>query len=299
MNQEYIYISSGKLTSLAESEGVDEITKHRAKSRTVSLTASLAPGGVGGSASVSEVNDLDVLYQPEPDFELLRKLMPSLNISSIPSIDSPYESETIGQDEWFRFHREVRFGIGHAECASDKRVFVAVDSSNDFSERAVPGLFLHGSPQHLRGRYKETLVNSASGRSGSKSELIFALLADYQQREFEDNAEVREDIRMSEAWQKRGSSSPDRVLIDVHRMYVLHGVGADPMFRRVDNRHICSGIARATSICTSGESKVVFGSPLYVCIEPVCELETIETRSVRTPGLLQRWFGNPRFELEA
>jgi len=183
-------------------------------------------------------------------------------LGELPSLE---DAAAVREGGWFRFHRPLRFGVGHADANPSIKALVAVDSTQVPRGSPVPGLLMNGSIAHVRDPYATDELRAAPGcRSGSGSDRLFIWLEEMRLAwEEEPEASLRSIFARTgspakdgtTAWEMYGafSESPD---IAAHM--------AEPLMHEMT----CEGVGQASFVATTEEITLVMGSPLYIRRRP-------------------------------
>jgi len=259
----FVYWSPTKLLSLSAQLGV----RTGAWNPEVALDA-----GAGIDAGLPQVGGVSVrgevrAVRSDPGKNqkaLVRQLdqvVERLGGGELPDID---RGDEIVDGGWFRFHRRLRFGVGHADAMPEFKALILADESPMGEGLTVPGLLLNGSVAHLAEPYaNEELRNSPGSRSGSSSDYLFIWLDDAR-RALEEDPEA--DIGKIPA-RYLGSQlrlRDPRTAAEMYRVFAEERPKDPPSFPRLLAVGPCEGVAQAFFVATTEEVTVVMGSPLYV-----------------------------------
>ncbi len=275
-----IYLSERKLYACASYLGVDTEVAAAERATEGGVTATIGVPEVGGvsARAGSQGSRVDPGWNERVLERHLRAV--TKRLGRLPSIEN---AEMLQEGHWFRFHREVRFGVGYADSGPSVKALIVVDSEPKEEGDSVPALLLNGSVVHVRDPYATDELRAApGGRSGSGTGRLFSWLEEMR-RAWEQDPDaslrtIRErtgpPARSAETALEMYGAFADRRLVDTV-------VPELPM-----QGAVCEGVARASFVAVGEGLTLVMGSPLYV---RQCPLET-EPRPGR--NLLGRIFGD-------
>jgi hypothetical protein len=227
------------------------------------IEAGVPPAKVGAEGSVRAVRS-DAGRSRKAVAKQLDQIIKRLERKGLPSLEDGEGG--IKEGGWFRFHRQLRFGIGHADAMPDFKALILVDESPVPEGLAVPGLLMNGSVTHVLEPYAtEELRNSPGSRSGSGSEHLFIWLDDARRAVEEDPGADLNEVQPRYLSSDRPLRDP-QVAVEMYGGYALDGPRPKdpPSFPRLLAAGPCEGVAQAFYIAATEETTVVMGSPLYV-----------------------------------
>jgi hypothetical protein len=262
---DFIYVSSRKRLSLAAQ--LDISTGSWGPDVEVEagtgIEAGVPPAKVAAEGSLRAVRS-DPGRSQKDIARQLDQIVKRLEKKGLPNLENG-EGE-VREGGWFRFHRRLRFGVGHADAMPEHKALILVDESPVPEGLAVPGLLMNGSVAHLLEPYAiEELRNSPGSRSGSGSDYLFIWLEDAR-RALEENPEVNLGKVTPRYLSSYRPLRDPQVAVEMYGGYALEEPKTDdpPSFPRLFAAGPCEGVAQAFYIATTEETTVVMGSPLYV-----------------------------------
>ncbi|HEY2716142.1 MAG TPA: SAVMC3_10250 family protein [Solirubrobacterales bacterium] len=274
-----IYLSERKLYGCAAYLGIDTEVSAPARETEGGVAATLGIPEVGGvSASAgTKGSRIDPGWEEQVLERHLREVMK--RIGRLPSLEN---AEAVEGEQWFRFHREVRFGVGYADDQPSIKALVVVDSEPVARGASVPALLLNGSVVHVRDPYAtEELRAEPGNRSGSGSGRLFNWLEEMRQASEQDPHASPRLIR-----ERAGPPADDAdTALEMYGAFADRRLPPTVMAEPLMHGAVCEGVARASFVAVGEESTLVMGSPLYV---RQCPLDS-EPQS--EPKLLGRIFG--------
>ena len=195
-------------------------------------------------------------------------------LGALPSLE---HSETVREGEWFRFHRDLKFGVGHADAEPSIRALIVVDGAEQEMRTAgavVPGLLMNGSVAHAT----EELRTAAGNRSGSGTDELFIWLEKMRLASEEEPETPSRSLRSANGAAPRSAETALEMYGAFARDGRMQSHMAEPLMRQAP----CEGIGQASFVAVGEERVLVMGSPLYVRICP------LEEREERRPGIFSR-----------
>lgn len=258
-----VYLSERKLWNMARGRGVP--TDHTQRERATDASARLSlPSALGTSASAeirAHSERVDAQQRARTSDRVLDGVIDSLRRDGLCDLDSAMRTPREG--EWFRFHRDLRFGYGSAD--DDHAVAAAVFVDREpVDECGRGGLLMTGSPWHLREPYRPDEGTEIHGaRSGSGTGRLFAWLeAVRTARESDDrtDADPFDDPLFHRDRSPDGPTEPT----DMYRLFADDDWMARPRFPHLVHPAPCEGIAQATLVSVCHQTTVIMASPLYL-----------------------------------
>jgi hypothetical protein len=169
----------------------------------------------------------------------------------------------IREGTWVRFHRQLRFGIGHADSMPRYRALIVVDEKEIERGELAARLLLSGSVAHVLDPYADDEARNAPGsRSGSSSDHLFIWL-DEARRALEEDPGV--DLRRfgSEVFR---ASLPPRDTSTAMEMYGAFAgrMSLPPLSPRLSHVGPCEGVAQVSFVAADETHTLVMGSPLFL-----------------------------------
>lgn len=222
--------------------------------------------------------------------QLLDRVLSELARGGLPDIEAA-DSEPM-EGGWFRFHRRVRFGVGHADSIDSVRALLVVDETHVPDGLSTPGLLLTGAIAHVLPPYASEEMREAPGsRSGSGTDHLFVWL-DRAREALE--ADPGADLDAIDASPFRAGHPPRdaKVAHDMYGLFTEAGWHELPVVPRLLRGAPCEGVAQASFIAVDGETTLLMGSPLYIRVRALPS--TPGSRASFTRGghrLLRRFFG--------
>ncbi len=171
------------------------------------------------------------------------------------------ESEAVREGGWFRFHRPLSFGVGHADGNPSIKALIAVDARQVAPGSVVPGLLMNGSILHVRDPYATEELRSAPGsRSGSGSDRLFIWLEELRLAwEEEPDAGLRTILGHTGPPEKDGTTA-----WEMYGAFSESPEMRDHMAEPRMHEATCEGIGQASFVVATDELTLVLGSPLYI-----------------------------------
>ncbi|HEY2715221.1 MAG TPA: SAVMC3_10250 family protein [Solirubrobacterales bacterium] len=266
-----VYLSERKLRQLA----LD------LKVRTGSFDGDFALGGEAGlDAGVPPVGRVsakgsvqarysDPAAQQKAIARQLDAVIKKLGGDRIPNLETG--DNGIRDGKWFRFHRQLRFGIGHADSIPDFKALIVVD------ERPVSGgppaarLLMNGSVAHVLDPYAtEEMRNSPGNRSGSSSDHLFIWL-DEARRVLEADPGADLGRLGSEYFNEDLPPRNTSTAMEMYGAFAEERSPDPPVFPRLLNGGPCEGVAQVSFVAVNTTDTLVLASPLFVRVRALLE----------------------------
>lgn len=174
--------------------------------------------------------------------------------------------DLIREGEWFRFHRNLKFGVGHADAEPAVNALVAVDRSPLPAGSPQPALLMNGSVAHVLDPYATEELRSAKGsRSGSGTDRLFNWLEEVRRRGEDDPGASWRAVVSASREAPKGSDT----VVDMYRLFSREDWLAPFLAEPLMHGAPCEGVARASFISIGDEGAIVMGSPLFVRLSPL------------------------------
>jgi hypothetical protein len=273
-----VYLSTRKLYGCCADLGLSTAELGPAIGFSGQLRAGFGAPSIGEVAASAEVTG----SRSDPGWEsrVIHRHLHGVvrRLGSLPSLD---RGDRIREGEWFRFHRDLRFGVGHADADPAINALIVLDREAVPRGSALPALLMHGAVTHVLPPYASDALRTAAGsRSGSGTDELFVWLT-----------------RAGEVWEE----DPERKLREVaarigsaprnteraNGMYELFANEdwlrpylSEPVMRGAP----CEGVAQASLVSITDERTLVMASPLFIRIKA---LESPDRR----PKMLDRVLG--------
>ena len=262
LSESLVYLSEQKLWDVAHARNLVEhhVERRHTTDAQARVSLPILPG-TGVSAEACFHSERDDRHQARrATVRALEAVIKALDGDGLPHLESGTRSPRDG--EWFRFHRDLRFGYGCSEDDHSIAALVLVDHEPvDRCGRA--GLLMTGSPWHLRGPYRPPDGTKIYGaRSGSGTGRLFEWLETVRrQREANEPVSVSsyEDLLFRREDALDGHSVP----VSMYRLFASVG-WIEPSFPQLTNAAPCDGVAQVSRVSVDGDIAVVMASPLYV-----------------------------------
>jgi hypothetical protein len=258
-----VYLSERKLSSLSAQLGV----------RTGSFESRVDIEGTGGVSAhlppMAQVSAQATVRAAHTDpgkrervvARQLQRVVRRLGGKRLPDLEI---SERVREAGWFRFHRNLRFGVGCDDSTETIKAFLAVDQTHVPRDQSVTGLLMNGSLAHVLPPYSTAeLRNGTGSRSGSATGALFIWL-DAVRRELEANPMA--DIQTIDIPSLHMGGSPRHpdTAISMYGLFSRDGWLDSPQFPQLFHGAPCEGVAQASFIAAGEETTVVMASPLYI-----------------------------------
>jgi hypothetical protein len=280
MPGDVLYLSRRKLYEYAPQLGIDTSRPGPESERESGAGVRIAlPTVAEASAQHSRRHSrVDPAWEQRQDYELMLRVVGALG--ELPSIE---EADEIREGEWFSFHRQVEFGIVHADTDPSVRALVVVDAEPAPEDASVVAMLLNGSVAHVRDPYTNDELRAATGsRSGSGTDEWFIWLERRRLSWEESPAAPASQLRERDGRPPRSSESAFAMYGAFTRPSGIAKNMAVPELRQAP----CKGVAQASFVAAREGLTLVMGSPLYVQVRPLDR----EGRAER-PRLRRRLFG--------
>lgn len=284
-----VYLSERKLLNLAVHFGLK--TGGLKADVDVEGSAGLSAGipGVGKVSAKGSVRaeHTDPARRLRAVAKLLDEVVERLGGERLPNLDS---GEDVREAGWFRFHRRLRFGVGHADVAESLRALIVVDREHVPAGLAVPGLLLNGSLAHVLAPYgSDELVEAGGARSGSGTDHLFAWLDNARRAlELDPNADLDQIDASPFKPRDRTELRNTDVALDMYRLFAEERWVDLSVVPRLLHAAPCEGVAQASFVAVGEDTTVVMGSPLFLRIRALPEES--DGRGRRSAGRLRRLF---------
>lgn len=266
-----VYLSERKLRQLA----LD------LKVRTGSFDGEFVVGGEAGlDAGVPSVGQVSAKGSVQASYSdpaarqkaIARQLdavVAKLGGDHIPNLESG--DDGIREGKWFRFHRQLRFGIGHADAIPDFKALIVVDERPVSGDSLTPRLLMNGSVAHVLDPYATEEMRSAPGsRSGSSSDHLFIWL-DEARRVLEENPSADLGRLGSEYFNKDLPPRNTNRAMEMYEGFARERPTEPAIFPRLLNGGPCEGLAQASFVAVNTTDTLVMASPLFVRVRALPE----------------------------
>ncbi|HWT90508.1 MAG TPA: SAVMC3_10250 family protein [Solirubrobacterales bacterium] len=253
---ELIYLSTAKLREMAPQLG----TKTRSfkpseleGSATAEVGApDLGKVGVGGRISGSRI---EVGVDERVNWEVLQKVLKRMG-----DLRDLEAGDLIREGEWFRFHRNLKFGVGRCDAEPSIKALVVVDRE-PISQGSLPGLLMNGSIRHVLEPYAGNELPAAQGdRSGSGTDRLFNWLEEVRKAR---EATPTESFRT--ILSRIGPAPKDaQTALGMYTLFAreewLSPYFAEPLMHGAP----CEGVAQASFSAIGEERAVMMATPLFI-----------------------------------
>ncbi len=261
MTGEFVYLSERKLEQLCRTKDVKFPSRDHPPTETdVSASVSArVPLFADAAIEFNRKNQAGGSIDRQSGLRLaLKEAVDRLESCGLAELDDPHVR--LHRAGWFRFHRNLKFGVGSADHDYSVRALVLIDEYPvDYSETRV-GLMMHGSIIHVLPPYLPDNANELEGaRSGSRTGALFEWA-----RDISESVEVS----ASGADFPPTPSGSDEDAADMYRL-----LSTKDWFgtRQLTNPAPCEGVAWVTNIAVDNDTTIVMGTPLYVRMAPFPE----------------------------
>jgi hypothetical protein len=290
---ELVYLSERKLRTTARGLGIGgrRVSKTLAVEGSARVSLPLPPVAEVAAQATARAELVEDDRRERIIERTLAKVVRALRREGLPELDGG--AAEIRAGGWFRFHRDLRFGIGSTDSNEAVQALILVDRKPVEGDGGVPGLLMHGAFKHALAPYRPEEPDAAPGvSSGSASGALFTWAQQVSRALGEDPPKELDALEAAAFDQRRDEAE---AAVEMYRLFARE----DRMARlpQLANVAPCEGVARATFVASSGASTVVMGSPLYVRVQPLPgpeggELTPLE--GARRRGLLERVLRRPR-----
>jgi len=266
-----VYLSERKLRQLA----LD------LKVRTGSFDGKIVVGGEAGlDAGVPSVGQVSAKGSVQASYSdpaarqkavarQLDAVVAKLGGDRIPNLESG--DDGIREGKWFRFHRQLRFGIGHADAIPDFKALIVVDEQPMSINSSTPGLLMNGSVAHVLDPYATEEMRSAPGsRSGSSSDHLFIWL-DEARRVLEEDPGADLGRLGSRYFDENLPPRNTNRAMEMYGGFAREGPADPPVFPRLLNGGPCEGVAQVSFVAVNTTDTLVMASPLFIRVRALPE----------------------------
>ncbi|MGN6276459.1 MAG: hypothetical protein ACTHNP_11120 [Solirubrobacterales bacterium] len=258
-----VYLSEAKLYGLAAHLEVrtDRIEPNLQFERTGGGRIGVPPmADLSGKATVKGER-VDPGAEERFLLQVLEKVLARLG--EMPDLE---KQEDILEGELFRFHRNLKFGVGHSDAGPPIKALVVVDAEPIPRDLTTSGLLMNGSIAYVRDPYAtDELRETPGSRSGSGTERLFNWLDEARRAWEADPPANMRTILSRTAGPPRGSTDAT----DMYWLFADEGWLAGHLAEPLMHGAPCEGVARASFIAPGEESLVVMGSPLFIRVAPL------------------------------
>jgi hypothetical protein len=179
-------------------------------------------------------------------------------LGHLPNLEA---GETVGEGGWFRFRRNLRFGVGHSDVGVQIKALIVVDRERIPVGLSVPGLMMNGSITHVRPPYATDELRTAPGsRSGSGTERLFNWLEEVRRLREEDPRADPQAVLAALGSPPRGTATA----LSMYRLFAEESWMASYLAEPLMHGAPCEGVGRASFVAVGEDATVVMGSPLYI-----------------------------------
>lgn len=259
-----VYLSERKLLNLATEFGVrtGSIDRDVALEGKAGLDAGIPPlGRVSATGSVrAEYND--PAGRQKALARQLEAVVRKLGGDRLANLESGEGG--IREGKWFRFHRQLRFGVGHADAIPEFKALIVVDEEQVPVGLSIPGLLMNGSVAHVLDPYAtEEMRNAPGSRSGSSSDHLFIWLEEAR-RALEADPDADLGTLPCEYLDEELPPRDAEIAMETYRVFSEQRWMDPPLFPRLLNAGPCEGVAQATFVAVDDTRTLVIASPLFV-----------------------------------
>jgi hypothetical protein len=260
-----VYLSERKLLNLAIQLGLrtGSFDREVEVEGSAGLDAGIPPiGRVSAKGSV-RTEYTDPGKRAKALATLLSQVVQKLGGDRLPNLEDAEGG--IREGGWFRFHRMLRFGVGHADAIGEVKALIVVDERQVPQGLSIPGLLMNGSVAHVLDPYATDEMRNAPGsRSGSSSDRLFVWLDDARRALEADPQADPLSAMSSEYFQDELPPRDPYIAMEMYRVFAEERWVNPPLFPRLLNGGPCEGIAQASFIAVDDTATLVMGSPLFV-----------------------------------
>jgi len=184
-------------------------------------------------------------------------------LGKLPSLE---RGDLIREGEWFRWHRGLKLGVGHADGDPALNALIAVDRERIGPGSSSAGLLLNGSAGFVLDPYASDAIRNAVGnRSGSGTERLLNWLIELAERS-EADPEASWNTILS---QVQSAPRSARTALDMYGLFARDGWLAPYLAEPLMHQAPCEGIAKASFLAVGDEEAVMFASPLFIRSSPL------------------------------
>jgi hypothetical protein len=259
-----VYLSERKLLNLATEFGVrtGSIGRDVALEGQAGLDAGIQPlGSVSAQGSV-RAEYVDPASRQKALARQLEAVVRKLGGDRLPNLENGEGG--IREGRWFRFHRQLRFGVGHADAIPEFKALIVVDEEQVPVGLSIPGLLMNGSVAHVLDPYAtEEMRNALGSRSGSSSDHLFIWLEEAR-RALEADPKADLGTLPCEHLDEDLPPRDTYVAMETYRVFSEQRWMDPPLFPRLLNGGPCEGVAQATFVAVDDTRTLVMASPLFV-----------------------------------
>ncbi len=243
-----VYLSERKLLNLATEFGVrtGSIDRDIALEGHAGLDAGIPPlGGASAQGSV-RAEYVDPASRQKALARQLEAVVRKLGGDRLPNLENGEDG--IREGRWFRFHRQLRFGVGHADAIPEFKALIVVDEEQVPVGLSIPGLLMNGSVAHVLDPYATGEMRNAPGsRSGSSSDHLFIWLEEAR-RALEADPEADLGTLHCEYLDEELPPRDTYIAMETYRVFSEQRWTDPPLFPRLLNGGPCEGVAQATFV---------------------------------------------------
>ena len=233
------------------------------------LDAGVPPVGRVSAKGSVQANYSDPAARQKAIARQLDAVVGKLGGDHIPSLEAG--DDGIREGKWFRFHRQLRFGIGHADAFPDFKALIVVDERPVSCGPSTPRLLMNGSVAHVLDPYAtEEMRNSPGSRSGSSSDHLFIWL-DEARRVLEEDPGADLDRLGSEYFGKNLPPRDTNIAMEMYGAFAEERSTNPSIFPRLLNGAPCEGVAQVSFVAVNTTDTLVLASPLFVRVRALLE----------------------------
>jgi hypothetical protein len=234
-----------------------------------SLDAGVPPVGRVSAKGSIQANYSDPAARQKAIARQLDAVVGKLGGDRIPSLEAG--DDGIREGKWFRFHRQLRFGIGHADAFPDFKALIVVDERQVSRGPSTPRLLMNGSVAHVLDPYAtEEMRNAPGSRSGSSSDHLFIWL-DEARRVLEEDPGADLGRFGSEYFGKNLPPRDTNTAMEMYGAFAEERLTGPPVFPRLLNGGPCEGVAQVSFVAVNATDTLVLASPLFVRVRALLE----------------------------
>jgi len=210
--------------------------------------------------------------------QLLEQIVEVLAANGLPDLER--NERGIFEGKWFRFHRNLRFGVGTDDSTHSVQALVAVDREPVPHTMPIPALLMNGSPAHMLPPYREGLAGRNASRSGSGTGRLFIWLDAVRQALEADPSSMPSAIEIP-AFRSDRPPRDAHTAIEMYELFARDAWLDTPLFPRLLHGAPCEGVAQASFVAVHGDRTLVMGSPLYIRVRSLSEPPSTDGRPSR------------------